>query len=325
MSRFAFPPELAKVLFLIIVFAAVVCSTVMVVQWFRFRMGVRRRLAGGEEVNSLRSESALRSNAPQSGWVKLVNAVERAGVTLVDTQGQTEVRTRLIAAGFRSREAPRIYELIRLAFTLGMPALLLTLLLRSGSDASPLKLFALGSASALLGRYLPSLFISARASRRRNEILRGFPDALDLMLVCVEAGLGLDAAFGRVGKEMARSHPLLSELMATLVLELRAGMSRDEALRRMSDRAGVEEISAFTTLLIQSSKLGSSIGQTLRIYSSEMREKRRLKAEEKAHRLPALLSIPLVTCMLPAMIGVLMLPSVIRVMRVLLPALQRGH
>lgn len=324
MSRFAFPPDLAKVLFLVIVFGTVVFCTMMLVQWVRTRMGIRRRLAGGEEVATLRSESALRSNAPQNSWLKLVNAVERAGVTLVDTNA-TEVRARLIAAGFRSREAPRLYELVRLALTLGLPALLLTILVRAGSDASPLKLFAFGSGTALLGRYLPSLFISLRAARRRTEILSGFPDALDLMLVCVEAGLGLDAAFGRVGKEMAGTHPLLSELMATLVLELRAGMSRDEALRRMADRAGVEEISAFTTLLIQSSKLGSSIGQTLRIYASEMREKRRLKAEEKAHRLPVLLSVPLVACMLPSMIGILMLPSVIRVMRVLLPALQRGH
>ena len=141
------------------------------------------------------------------------------------------------------------------------------------------------------------------------------------MLVCVEAGLGLEAAFARVGQEMTRSHPLLAEQLGSVVLELRAGRSREDALRRMADRAGVDEIRAFATLLIQSTKLGSSIGQTLRVYASEMREKRRMRAEEKAHRLPVLLSIPLVACMLPVMIGVLMLPAVIRTVRVLMPAL----
>ena len=168
---------------------------------------------------------------------------------------------------------------------------------------------------------MPSLFVRAKADRRQREIINGFPDALDLMLVCVEAGLGLEAAFARVGMEMTESHPLLAEQLGAVVLELRAGRSREDALRRMADRAGTDEIRAFATLLIQSTKLGSSIAQTLRIYASEMRERRRMRAEEKAHRLPVLLSIPLVACMLPVMIGVLMLPAIIRVIRVMMPAL----
>jgi tight adherence protein C len=175
--------------------------------------------------------------------------------------------------------------------------------------------------AALFGLYVPALFVQAKADRRRSELLHGFPDALDLMLVCAEAGLSLDAAFARVGQEMVTSHPLISEQLGTVVLELRAGRSREDALRRLADRAEVDEIRAFATLLIQSTKLGSSVGQTLRIYAAEMREKRRMRAEEKAHRLPVLLSIPLVTCMLPVMIGVLMLPAVIRVIRNVLPAM----
>jgi len=168
------------------------------------------------------------------------------------------------------------------------------------------------------------VFVRARADRRQREIINAFPDGLDLMLVCVEAGLGLEAAFSRVGMEMTTSHPRLAEQLGAVVLELRAGRGMEDALRRMSDRAGAEEIQAFTTLLIQSTKLGSSIAQTLRTYASEMREKRRMRAEEKAHRLPVLLSIPLVACMLPAMIGVLMLPAAIRVVRSVVPALAGG-
>jgi tight adherence protein C len=124
--------------------------------------------------------------------------------------------------------------------------------------------------------------------------------------------------------EMTASHPLVAEQFGAVVLELRAGRSHEDALRRMADRAGVDDIRAFCTLLIQSTKLGSSIAQTLRTYATEMREKRRMRAEEKAHRLPVLISIPLVVCMLPTMIGVLMLPAAIRVVRAVLPALHGG-
>ena len=108
---------------------------------------------------------------------------------------------------------------------------------------------------ALAGLYVPNLFVTAKADRRREALLNALPDALDLMLVCVEAGLGIEAAFDRVGREMTRSHPLLAELLGTVVLELRAGRSRDDALRRMADRAGIDEIRSFATLLIQSGKL----------------------------------------------------------------------
>jgi tight adherence protein C len=144
------------------------------------------------------------------------------------------------------------------------------------------------------------------------------------MLVCVEAGLGMEAAFDRVGREMLHSHPLVAQMLSVVTLELRAGSTREEALRNMANRTQVTEIRSFATLLIQSDKLGSSIGETLRVYASEMREKRRMRAEEKAHRLPVLLSVPLVACMLPVMIGVLMLPAIIRVLRTMLPAMSGG-
>ena len=121
--------------------------------------------------------------------------------------------------------------------------------------------------AAAMGLYLPNIFVRARADRRQREIINGFPDALDLMLVCVEAGLGLEAAFSRVGMEMTSSHPRLAEQFGAVVLELRAGRSHEDALRRIADRAGAEEIRAFATLLIQSTKLGSSIAQTLRTYA----------------------------------------------------------
>lgn len=315
----------SRLLVLAAIFAGVVLITLGVAFWSSGRLAVRRRLAGGGETRTAAAaEKTLRVESSQGAWVRLINAIERSGVSLVDTKSD-QLRAKLIAAGYPSPDAPRLFTLIRLVMTLALPAIYVGLTLWNGSNVSILKLYLFGSILAFLGLYLPNLFVTAKADRRRQELTNGFPDALDLMLVCVEAGLALEAAFARVGSEMTRSHPLLAQVIGTVVLELRAGRSREEALRRMADRAGVDEIRAFATLLIQSDKLGSSVAQTLRIYAAEMREKRRLRAEEKAHRLPVLLSVPLVACMLPTMIGVLMLPAVIRVVRTMIPAMSGGN
>jgi tight adherence protein C len=288
------------------------------------RRVVRLRLIDqAPEAEAAMTTGSLRSRDTESAWLKLVEGIEKTGLSLVDTKDDA-LRSRLAAAGYTAPHAPRVYTLIRLILVVGLPILFLLFMLLRGSSPGMFKLYLVLGAGAAMGLYIPSLFVRAKADRRQQEIINGFPDALDLMLVCVEAGLGLEAAFTRVGSEITTSHPLLAEQFGAVVLELRAGRSREDAMRRMADRAGVDEIRAFATLLIQSTKLGTSLAQTLRVYASEMREKRRMRAEEKAHRLPVLLSIPLVACMLPTMIGVLMLPAAIRVVRSLIPALG-GH
>jgi tight adherence protein C len=309
-----------RIAILTAIFIGVVATALAVILWSSNRAAVQRRLLDTRDTRIATPETTLRADRSRGAWVRLINAIEQSGLSLVDTRS-TQLRTKLIAAGYRAPEAPRLFTLLRLVLTLGLPSAYLLICLWRGSSPSILTLYFTGSILAVLGLYLPNLWISARASRRQQALINGFPDGLDLMLVCVEAGLGMEAAFARVGSEMARSHPLLADVIATVVLELRAGRSREEALRRMADRAGVDEIRSFSTLLIQSDKLGSSIAQTLRVYAAEMRERRRMRAEEKAHRLPVLLSIPLVVCMLPVMIGVLMLPAIIRVIRTLVPAM----
>ncbi|HEU0311070.1 MAG TPA: type II secretion system F family protein [Sphingomicrobium sp.] len=319
--------DAARLAILFLLFLAVVAVTFGVSAVLGERREIRGRLAEGG-LSSVEPEVAvgagLRVHDARGAWVSLVTAIEKAGIPLVDTKDAT-LRSRLVAAGYKQDYAPRVYSLIRLAMVIGLPLATLALLWASGRSPSMTRVYVVGMIAALLGLYLPSLWIRVKADRRQREIINGFPDALDLMLVCVEAGLGLEAAFSRVGMEMTRSHPLLAEQLGAVVLELRAGRSQEDALRRMADRAGADEIRAFATLLIQSHKLGSSISQTLRTYAAEMRERRRMRAEEKAHRLPVLLSIPLVTCMLPVMIGVLMLPAVIRTIRILIPAMGGGN
>ncbi len=200
--------------------------------------------------------AGLRVHDARGAWIALVTAIEKAGIPLVDTKDAT-LRSRLVAAGYT--QGARTAHLFPHSAAAGdRPA--------DGDHRFPLgqrqlavatKLYIVGMIAAVAGLYLPSLWIRAKADRRQREIINGFPDALDLMLVCVEAGLGLEAAFSRVGMEMTRSHPLLAEQLGAVVLELRAGRSQEDALRRMADRAGADDIRAFATLLIQSHKLGS--------------------------------------------------------------------
>ena len=316
---------LLRATLLVILFAMVVAGAFVLVSTFSARQDLRRRLTdqGGRSGSEALLAGSLRSEQSENAWLKLVNAIEKSGLSLVDTKDRA-LRQKLIAAGYTGSHAPRVFTLVRIGMVVTMPVLVLLMFWSTGATPGLLKLYLWLMGSAALGLYLPNLFISAKADRRQQEIVNGFPDALDLLLVCVEAGLGLEAAFTKVGQEMTRSHPRLAEQFGSVVLELRAGRTHEDALRRMADRAGADEIRAFATLLIQSTKLGSSIAATLRTYASEMRERRRMRAEEKAHRLPVLLSIPLVTCMLPVMIGVLLLPAMIRVVRTLLPAMGGG-
>lgn len=310
-----------RIAVLVGVFALVSVAVILIYSVLSKRAAVQSRLNEMQHgVASVSGAGVLRADSLNSRWTRLADAIEKRGVSLVDTRNDS-LRSKLIAAGYRSPVAPRIFTLARLILTLGLPLIFVALTLSSGTPPSLLKLYLVGLILALVGLFLPNLWVQAQADRREQKIVNGFPDSLDLMLVCVEAGLGLEAAFDRVGREMAISCPLVSEMLCLAVLELRAGKSREETLRMMGERNQIDDIRSFTTLLIQSDSLGSSIGTTLRIYATEMREKRRMRAEEKAHRLPVLLSVPLVACMLPVMIGVLMLPAAIRVIREIAPAL----
>jgi tight adherence protein C len=308
---------------LIAIFIVIAVTAMMVLSFTARRVTVRGELRSIAVPRDATSAVSLRERRDDQ-WSKLVDRIERAGLNLADTKSDA-LREKMLAAGFESPAAARIYTLVRLSLVVGLPCLFVGLCLLAGVQLSFFKLYLFGSIAGLIGLYLPAVLVRIKADRRKEEIVNGFPDCLDLMLVCVEAGLGLEAAMDRVGRELAGSRPLIAHILTTATLQLRAGASREVALRRMAESARVDEIRSFTTLLIQSDKLGTSVATTLRVYATEMRERRRMRAEEKAHRIPVLISIPLVTCMLPVMIGVLMLPAAIRVVRQLLPAMTGGH
>jgi tight adherence protein C len=172
---------------------------------------------------------------------------------------------------------------------------------------------------AVAGFYTPNLWVKTKIQRRQQKILAGFPDALDLMTVCVEAGLGLDAAMNQVADEISMSNRILSEELKLVNLELRAGQSRQNALRNLSLRTDLEDVNNFTTLLIQTDNFGTSISQTLRVHSDTMRTKRHHRAEEQAAKLPVKLLLPLIFFIFPSMFVVIAGPAIIRIMRILLP------
>ncbi|WP_374588610.1 type II secretion system F family protein [Novosphingobium sp.] len=305
------------------IFGLVALAALTAMNFLDRRLATRGQLrAIGGTMPAINAGASLRSHN-EGVWNKLVAQIEEAGLNLNDTKGDV-LRDRLRAAGFDSPLAPRLYTLLRLGLVVILPTAFVLGTLASGQELTFVRLYVVGSICGAVGLLVPSLFVRIRADRRREATTNGFPDALDLILIAVEAGLGLEAALDRVAREMASSHPLVAQMLATATLRLRAGATREEALRQMAEEAGIEEIRAFSTLLIQSDKLGTSIGATLRVYASEMRERRRMRAEEKAHRLPVLLSVPLVVCMLPTMIGVLMLPAAVRVVRSVLPAMTGG-
>lgn len=242
-----------------------------------------------------------------------------------DAEELSNVRKRLTKAGYRHNDAPIVLYGIKLCGTILFPVLFALLRIWFLSTLASMQTLALFVIAALVGFYLPDLLIWSRIQRRQQKILEGFPDALDLMVVCVEAGLGLDAAIDRVGEELKLSHKILSEEFRILSLELRAGQSRHNALRNLSSRIDLEDVHNLTTLLIQTDRFGTGIAQTLRVYSDSMRIKRQQRAEEMAAKLPVKLLIPLILFIFPSLFVVILGPAVIRIIRILLPTLGGGN
>ena len=222
------------------------------------------------------------------------------------------LRLRLVQAGYRRDEALTIFFGIRIVFALSLFALFSTSFV-----TSPNITFALGGLA--LGYLLPGMVLARLAKRRAHRIRLSLADMLDLLVVSVEAGLGLDQAISRVGAELAFAYPELSDELRLINLELRAGKARSEALRNLADRTGVDDLSSLATMLIQTDKFGTSVAQSLRVYSETLRTKRRQRAEEAAAKTGVKMVFPLVFCIFPAIFVVSIGPAAIKFVQVLLP------
>ena len=231
-------------------------------------------------------------------------------------------RLLLNQAGYRTRMAYNIYWIARLV----LPVLLGGLAFYFGKAARmPGQRFLLFFVTmGILGLLLPDFLLRRKASKRQEEITDALPDGLDLLVVCVEAGLGINAAFVKITEEFQLSSPVLSEEFDVVNREMLAGKPRAEALRSLSDRTRVEDVKSLVAMLIQTEKLGTSLGQSLRVHSDSLRTRRRQRAEESAAKTTTKLIFPLALMLFPAMFIVLLGPGVIQIMRILLPAMRGG-
>jgi tight adherence protein C len=227
------------------------------------------------------------------------------------------MQRRLIRAGIRSPYALRLLYGAKLflgvLFPLGMA------LMVSGSDAASENKVLAVAAAAAAGFWGPNEYIKIRSSRRQHHIRKGLPNALDLMVVCVESGLGLDQAVLQVAKELQHAHPEISEEFGFVNLELKAGKRRNEALRNLSERTQVDELKKLVAVLIQADRFGTGIGQSLRAHADFMRVKARQEAEEKAAKLGVKLVFPIFFCILPSLFIVTVGPVAVKIVRELVP------
>jgi len=307
-----------QILFLAIVFL-IVAALVSVAMLVFSSAPLRQRLTGSG------SEQPAPGNAPEgAGWVERVARVAQPFTRLSlpeDGWERSPLRTRFMNAGWRSASAPTLYFAAKTVLALGVPAAM-TVLLASPLAAAPANgvLFLL-LVGASAGYYLPNLILGRAAAARRREIFENFPDALDLLTVCVEAGLSLERAMAKVAGEIHIKSVALAQELQLVLMEMRAGFSKEKALRNLALRSGVEDVDTLVAMLIQSERFGTSMGDSLRVHSDNLRTKRSLMAEEAAAKIALKLMFPLIFCIFPTLMLVLMGPAALQIFRVLLPAM----
>ncbi|MFZ2196561.1 MAG: type II secretion system F family protein [Thermodesulfovibrionales bacterium] len=289
----------------------------------RKRREIVGKIRGPEDRLSLDKESEYGTQGEEQpgGYFYVLISSLGQRIKPKDETEMSRMRIKLTQAGYRRQHAPlfffgyKVFFSVLLAVLFSLSKVFLLTTIQPGAFTTVTVMLG------LLGFYLPNFWLKIKTGARQEKILKDFPDALDLMVVCVEAGLGLDAAINRVGEEMKLRNALISEEFRLLGLEMRAGKLRRDALHNLGLRTGLEEVKSLMTLLIQTDKFGTSIGQALRVHSDSMRTTRMQKAEEKAAKLPVKLVFPLILCIFPALFVVIVGPAVIKIYRVLLPAM----
>lgn len=268
--------------------------------------------------------NAVGEAAGQGGWVATATRLAGPFAKLsLPKEGweKSPLRLRMMNAGYRDPRALLLFFAARTLLTVGLPSLLFLALQFAGSQLASDALLALLVSVAIIAYYLPALLLERLIFLRQRRIFENFPDAADLMLICIESGLGLDAAMQRVADEIRLKCLPLAEELQLVNLEMRAGGSREQSLRNLALRTGVEEVLTFSTMLVQADRFGTSIGDSLRVFSDELRTRRRFRAEEQASKVPLKLLFPLVFFIFPSLLLVLLGPAFIQVYRILMPTL----
>jgi tight adherence protein C len=255
-----------------------------------------------------------------NGWVERVaTAAKPLSKLSVPDEGweKSSLRTRFMNAGWRSRSAPTLYFAAKTGLALALPALAAPFAVVYSKALVGWHLMTLLLTAAAVGYYLPNLILERIVQRRRREIFETIPDALDLLTVCVEAGLSLERAMVKVAAEIHIKSAVLAQELQLVLMEMRAGFPKEKALRNFALRSGVEDVDTLVAMLIQSERFGTSVGDSLRVQSDNLRHKRRTLAEECAARIGLKLLFPLIFCIFPMLLLVLLGPAMIQIAQTL--------
>lgn len=299
----------------LLVFLAAATLTFSVMAGVRVRSEIKRRAAGitqhtGQKQTVAQGPRSLRQSSMEAAKRLLDYTTKH--YSSADTKDMKVLRRRLVQAGFYDPRSVGYFFLARTGLAIGLAvAMFIFGPIFLTADGS--KLWTLVGLSGVAGYVGPSIYIDRLIKAHKQEHVSGFPDFMDLLVVCADSGLSMEAALDRVGRELSDSYPSLCANIHMANLEIRAGRTLTEALEHMGDRLGLDEARSFATLIQQSTELGSSITDALRVYSDDMRHKRLSRAEEKAYALPAKLSIPMMLCIFPVLFVVILLPVVVRV------------
>ncbi|MEL6914130.1 MAG: type II secretion system F family protein [Pseudomonadota bacterium] len=273
------------------------------------------KLSRGAKVQQGPKKDALRYGTNNDKLQKYSQFLEPQ-----DEEEYSAVKLRLVQAGYRGKNAVRMYHFAQ--FALGLLLLVLGAIFvivqnATQEEVTIQRMLLTGLLPGIVGYMIPKYWVTKRLQSRQEEIENGFPDALDMMLVCVEAGQSLDQSIIRVSKEIAAGFPALAEEFAIVAHEMKAGKDKTTVLKDMSERAGVGDVGSFVTVLIQSQQFGTSIAEALRVYAAEMRDKRVMRAEEKANKLPTKMTLATMMLTVPPLLIILIGPSVYQIYEML--------
>ena len=302
----------AQLSFLLIVFS-IVCALAWLAMMLFAPVALRtrlRRFIGKSDTTKLESD----------GWIERVaKATQPLTKLSIPEEGweKSPLRTRFMNAGWRNPHAPTLFFAAKTALALLGPAFNGVLVAASVIMLSGIPLLFLLLLTAATGYYLPNVALNQIARRRQREIFETLPDALDLLTVCVEAGLSLERAFVKVAAEIHIKSVILAQELQLVLMEMRAGFSKERALRNFALRSGVSDVDTLVAMLIQSERFGTSVGDSLRVYAENLRNKRRLLAEECAAKMGLKLLFPLIFCIFPTLLMVLLGPAGIQLSRTL--------
>jgi tight adherence protein C len=300
-------------------FLALFMFSLGVIQFFRQR-SARRELIGkirGGGVAIAPVEDGELTQKKSSPLITIFGKIGRHAPA-PKAEDYSASRLKFLRAGIRQENALSVHWGIKIFLTILFPAVFLILRVLVFTTLSYQITMALTVLSALVGFYMPDIYLNRRAEERREKVLQSLPDALDLLVICVEAGMGLDSAINKVAQELKMGSPELSDELQLMNLELRAGKQRTDALKNLALRTNLDEINSLTTLLVQTDKFGTSMADALRVYSESYRTQRYQRAEEIAAKLPVKMVIPLVFCIFPSLFLVILGPAAINIYRVLL-------